>query len=74
MPLYLGVDPKYSIADIVENHSGLDEALIQGFVTPCTSTLSLLAAPKQADSADEIEPEHVFEVLQRLRQWFDYVI
>jgi len=74
LPLYLGVDPKYSIADIVENHSRLDEALIQSFVTPCTSTLSLLAAPKQADSADEIEPEHVFEVLQRLRQSFDYVI
>jgi pilus assembly protein CpaE len=74
LPLYLGVDPKYSIADIVENHSRLDEALIMSFVTPCNSKLSLLAAPKQADSADEIQPEHVFEVLQRLRQSFDYVI
>jgi pilus assembly protein CpaE len=44
------------------------------FVTPCTSNLFLLAAPKQADSADEIEPEHVFEVLQRLRETFDYVV
>ena len=50
LPLYLGVDPKYSIADIVENHSRLDEALIMSFVTPCNSKLSLLAAPKQADS------------------------
>jgi len=74
LPLYLGVDPKYSIADVVENHARLDEALIMSFVTPCTSTLSLLAAPRQADSADEIEPEHVFAVLQRLRQTFDYVI
>ena len=74
LPLYLGVDPKYSIAEVVENHSRLDEALIMSFVTPCTSNLSLLAAPKQADSADEIEPEHVFAVLQRLRQSFDYVI
>jgi pilus assembly protein CpaE len=74
LPLYLGVDPKYSMAEIVENRSRLDEALIMSFVTPCTSKLSLLAAPKQADSADEIEPEHVFEILQRLRQSFDYVI
>jgi pilus assembly protein CpaE len=74
LPLYLGIDPKYSIAEIVENRSRLDEALINSFVTPCTSNLSLLAAPKQADSADEIQPEHVFEVLQRLRESFDCVI
>ena len=74
LPLYLGVDPKYSIAEIVENRSRLDDALIMSFVTPCTSHLSLLAAPKQADSADEIEPENVFEVLQRLRESFDYVV
>src|ERR1041385_5625990 len=74
LPLYLGVDPKYSMAEIVENRSRLDEALIMSFVTPCTPNLSLLAAPKQADSADEIEPEHVFEVLQKLREHFDYVV
>src|ERR1044071_1405738 len=74
LPLYLGVDPKYSIAEIVENRSRLDEALIASFVTQCTPKLSLLAAPKQADSADEIQPEHVFEVLQRLRQSFDCVV
>jgi len=60
LPLYLGVDPKYSIAEIVENRSRLDDALIASFVTQCTPQLSLLAAPKQADSADEIEPEHVY--------------
>ena len=36
--------------------------------------MSLLAAPREADSADEIEPEHIFEVLQRLRESFDYVV
>lgn len=74
LPLYLGVDPKYSIAEIVENRSRLDDGLIMSFVTPCTPNLSLLAAPKQADAADEIEPEHVFQVLQRLRETFDYVV
>ncbi|HEV8371400.1 MAG TPA: AAA family ATPase [Pyrinomonadaceae bacterium] len=74
LPLYLGVDPKYSISEIVENRARLDESLIMSFVTPVTSNLWLLAAPKQADSADEIEPEHIFEVLQRLRESFDYVV
>ena len=34
----------------------------------------MLAAPKEADSADEIEPEHVFEVLQRLRESYEYIV
>jgi pilus assembly protein CpaE len=74
LPLFLGVDPKYSIADIVENRARLDDELIKSFITPYSSKLSLLAAPKSADSADEIEPEHVFEILQRLRECYDYVI
>ena len=74
LPLFLGVDPKYSIADMVENRARIDEDLMKNFITPHSSRLSLLAAPKEADSADEIEPEHVFEVLQRLREAFDYVV
>jgi pilus assembly protein CpaE len=74
LPLFLGIDPKYSIADMVENRSRLDDDLVMSFITPHSAKLSLLAAPKEADSADEIEPEHVFEVLQRLRETFDYVV
>src|SRR5262245_15303125 len=74
LPLFLGVDPKYSIADMAENRARLDEALVASFITPHSSRLSLLAAPKEADSADEIEPEHVFEVLQRLRECYEYLV
>ncbi len=74
LPLFLGVESKYSIADMVEKRSRLDESLISSLVTPYSANLSLLAAPREADSADEIEPQHVFEVLQRLREHFDYVV
>jgi pilus assembly protein CpaE len=74
LPLFLGVDPKYSFADMAEHRTRLDDALIKSFVTPYSSNLSLLAAPREADSADEIEPEHVFEVLQRMRETYDYVV
>ncbi|MEP6819113.1 MAG: AAA family ATPase [bacterium] len=74
LPLFLGIDPKYSFADMAENRTRLDDALIKSFVAPYSSSLSLLAAPKEADSADEIEPEHVFDVLQRLRESYDYVV
>ncbi|HEV2885086.1 MAG TPA: AAA family ATPase [Pyrinomonadaceae bacterium] len=74
LPLFLGIDPKYSFADMAENRSRLDDTLINTFISPHSSNLSLLAAPKEADSADEIEPEHVFEVLQRLRESYEYVV
>ena len=74
LPLFLGVDPKYSFADMAENRMRLDDSLINSFTTPFSSQLSLLAAPKEADLADEIEPEHVFEVLQRLRESYDYIV
>lgn len=74
LPLFLGIDPRYSFADMAENRTRLDEALIKSFVTPYSSNLSLLAAPREADAADEIEPEHVFEVLQRLRESYEYVV
>src|SRR6266536_932180 len=74
LPLFLGVNPKYSLDNMAESRSRLDAALIKSFVTPYSSNLSLLAAPKEADSADEIEPEHVFEVLQRLRESYEYVV
>jgi pilus assembly protein CpaE len=34
----------------------------------------LLAAPREADHADGIEPQHIFEVLQKLREHYDYVV
>jgi pilus assembly protein CpaE len=74
LPLFLGIDPKYSFADMAENRMRLDDALINSFTTPYSSNLSLLAAPKEADLADEIEPEHVFEVLRRLRESYEYIV
>ena len=74
LPLFLGLDGKYSIADMVEKRQRLDETLINSLVTPHSANLSLLAAPREADHADEIEPQHVFEVLQKLREHYDYVV
>jgi pilus assembly protein CpaE len=73
LPLFLGLEAKYSIADMVEKRQRLDDDLINSLVTPHSANLSLLAAPREADSADEIEPQHIFEVLQKLREHFEYI-
>src|ERR1051325_11564455 len=74
LPLFLGLEARYSIADMVEKRQRLDDDLVNSLVTPHSANLSLLAAPRDADSADEIEPQHIFEVLQKLREHFDYVV
>ena len=74
LPLFLGVNSKYSIADMCEKRARLDDELINTLVTPYNAKLHLLAAPKEADSADEIEPQHIFEVLEKLRETYDYIV
>jgi pilus assembly protein CpaE len=74
LPLFLGVDAKYSIADMVENRARMDDSLLSSYLTPYSSNLKLLAAPREADSADDIEPQHVFEALERLRERYEYVV
>jgi pilus assembly protein CpaE len=72
--LFLGVEPKFSIADLVENRERVDDSLLGSYLAPHSAHLSLLAAPREADSADDIEPEHVFDVLEILRERHDYVV
>ena len=72
--LFLGVEPKFSIADLVENHERVDDTLLRSYLTPHSANLSLLAAPREADSADDIKAENVFQVLEMLRERFEYVV
>jgi len=74
LSLFLGLEPKFSIADLIENRARIDDSLLKSYIVSSTSNLSLLAAPREADLADDIEPEHIFEVLELLRERFDYVV
>jgi len=74
LPLFFGLNAEYSIADMVARYKELDEHLISDFVTPCSENLDLISAPKELDPIDKIEPEHIFEVLQRLREHYDHVL
>jgi pilus assembly protein CpaE len=74
LTLFLGVEPKYSIADLVENREQADDAMLRSYLSPHSANLSLLAAPREADAADDIEAEHVFSVIQILRERYDFVV
>ncbi len=74
LELMLGLKPKFSLADVVENRDRLDDALLASYITPHSKNLSLLAAPTKAESAEDIEPKHIYEVMELLRQRYDNVI
>ena len=74
LELMLGVRPKFSLADVVENRDRLDDALLRSYLTEHSKNVSLLAAPVKAESAEDIEPKHIYEIMELLRQRFDSVI
>jgi pilus assembly protein CpaE len=74
LELMLGLKPKFSLADVVENRDRLDDALLASYITPHSKNVSLLAAPVKAESAEDIEPKHIYEVMELLRQRYENVI
>jgi len=74
LDLFLGVESKFSIADLIKNRARLDDSLLKSYLTPHSTRLSLLASPHEAAAADDIEPSQVFDAIEVLRERHDYVI
>lgn len=74
LDLFLGVEPKFSVADLVENRARLDDSLLHSYLVPHSPKLSLVAAPREAGSAEDIRPEHIFDVIQVLRERYSYIV
>jgi len=72
--LFFGVQPRFSIVDLVENRGRLDDSLLSGYMTAYSQKLALLTAPRDTAKAEDIKPEHIAEVLHILRQRYEYVV
>jgi len=71
---FLGLEPRYSMADFVSNRARLDDSLITSLITPHSANLALLAAPLETHEAEGIEPEHVTEILHVLGQRYERIV
>ena len=71
---FLGLEPKYSIIDLVHNLKRLDDSLITSLLTPHSTNLSLVAAPLETHEAEDIKPQDITEILHLLRQKFERVV
>ena len=71
---FLGLDPKYSLADFAHSRERLDESLITSMLTVHSPQLSLVAAPNEAHEAEEIRPDDIPEIFHLLRQKFQCIV
>jgi pilus assembly protein CpaE len=70
----LGLNPRYSIVDLLENFHRVDESLLSSLVVSHESGVHVLAAPLLPESVPAVSGEQTRAVLRLLRRHYDLVI
>jgi pilus assembly protein CpaE len=73
-PLYMGLEPNYSIHDVVRNFDRLDDQLIASYLTQRSKHLALLAAPTEIGKDEDVRVDHVTRSISLLRAQTEYVV
>lgn len=63
-----------TIADIVRNFQTLDRDLITDILVTHSSGVKILLAPPDAQSGEQVTPEHINRILQHMRAMFDVIV
>ena len=71
---FFHLEPKFTLTNMIENLTQMDDALLVSLLTPYSPSVSLLAAPRDVDAAIGITAAQVREVIEVLRKRFDYVV
>jgi pilus assembly protein CpaE len=71
---YLGAHPTLRLADLGAAAEKLDASMLQAFVTPVTSQLDLLAAPRDPDAFEAAGREAILRMLEIACESYDWVI
>ena len=71
---FMGLTPKYTLADFAVNRNRLDDALISSLLTNHSPNLTLLAAPHEAHEAEEITAQDISEVLHLMGRRYECLV
>ncbi|MBI4470185.1 MAG: AAA family ATPase [Acidobacteria bacterium] len=74
LPIFFGLEPTYSIADVAHNQDRLDAQLITQLLTKGGENLFCLAPPLRVEEADDVHPAHIERMLPLLTGQFAYVV
>jgi pilus assembly protein CpaE len=72
--LVLGIKPRFSLVDFVENFRRMDAGLLASYIDHHASGVDLLAAPVEPDKAESVTPDQIRRILAFLRQHYDYIV
>lgn len=72
--IFLGLDPRYSVVDLLQNLHRLDAELLDTFLETHDSGIAVLAAPYRPREGREVSAAHVREMLEYLSEHFPYVV
>ena len=71
---FMGLTPKYTLADFAINRNRLDDALVSSLLTNHSPDLTLLAAPHEAHEAEEITAQDISEVLHLMGRRYECLV
>jgi pilus assembly protein CpaE len=72
--LVLGIKPRFSFVDFVENFRRMDAGLLASYIDHHPSGIDLLSAPVEPGKAESVTAEQIRRILAFLRQHYDYVV
>lgn len=72
--LLLGVDPRFSVVDLLKNFHRIDSDLLASYIERHESGVELLSAPYQPVDYETVSGERVRQVLDFLRDHYDWII
>ncbi len=72
--LYLDINPKDTISELVQEGSNITIDTINSFTVLHSSGLNILPAPKSPESAEYITEEHIEKLLSIMRPYYDVII
>ncbi|HUP01698.1 MAG TPA: AAA family ATPase [Gemmatimonadota bacterium] len=72
--LFLGLEPRYNVADLAANLHRIDRGLLASYVEPHESGIQLLAAPYHTEKGSEVDVDQLVRILKLLKEHYDYVI
>jgi pilus assembly protein CpaE len=74
MAVFLNLEPERSIMQLCESDRRLDSIQLESALTKHPSGIYLLAAPKRIEDSELVADRTIGEVLELMRQLFDFVI
>jgi pilus assembly protein CpaE len=72
--LFLGVQPRFNLVDLVRNFHRMDAELLASYIEQHKSGVHLLSAPYHPEKVESVSGEQIRSILHFLREHYDYVV